>query len=46
MRDKKATEDDDVPVEVLKLLEEDGLNLMTQLINNLYESGEWPKDFI
>jgi hypothetical protein len=29
MRDKKATEDDDVPVEALKLLEDDGLNLMT-----------------
>jgi hypothetical protein len=23
-----------------------GLNLLTQLINNIYESGEWPKDFI
>jgi hypothetical protein len=46
MRDKKATGDDDIPVEVLKLLGEDGLNLMTQLINNVYESGEWPKDFI
>jgi hypothetical protein len=43
MRDKKATGDDDVPVEVLKLLGEDGLNLMTQLINNLHESGEWPR---
>jgi hypothetical protein len=23
----------------------DGLNLLIQLINNIYESGEWPKDF-
>jgi hypothetical protein len=45
MRDKKATEDD-VPVDVLKLLGEDGLRLMTQLINKIYESGEWRKDFI
>jgi hypothetical protein len=45
MRDQKATGDDDVPVEALKLLGDDGLNLVTQLINNIYESGEWPKDF-
>jgi hypothetical protein len=42
--DKKNT-DNGVPVDVLKLLGEDGLKLMTQLINNIYESGEWPKDF-
>jgi hypothetical protein len=45
MRDKMATGDDDVPVEALKLLGDDGLNLLTQLISNIYESGEWPKDF-
>jgi hypothetical protein len=45
MRDKKATGDDDVPVEALKLLGDDGLNLLTQLISNIYERGEWPKDF-
>jgi hypothetical protein len=32
-------------VEALKLLGDDGLNLLTQLINSLYESGQWPKDF-
>jgi hypothetical protein len=45
MRDKKATGDDDEPVEALILLGDDGLNLLTQLINNIYVSGEWPKDF-
>jgi hypothetical protein len=45
MRDKKATGDDDVPVEALELLGDNGLNLLTQLMNNIYESGEWPKDF-
>jgi glycosylphosphatidylinositol transamidase (GPIT) subunit GPI8 len=40
MRDKKATGDDDVPVEALRLLGDGGLNLLTQLINNIYESGE------
>jgi hypothetical protein len=39
MRDKMATGDYDVCVEVLKLLGEDGLRIMTQLINNIYESG-------
>jgi hypothetical protein len=46
MRDKKATGDDDVPGDVLKLLGEDGLKLMTQLINGIYVTGEWPRDFI
>jgi len=45
MRNKKATGDDDVPGDVLKLLGEVGLNLMTKLINNIYETGKWPKDF-
>jgi hypothetical protein len=45
MRDKKATRNDDVPGDVLTLLGEDGLRLMTQLINNIYETGERPKDF-
>jgi hypothetical protein len=45
MRDKRATGADDVPVEALKLLGDDDLNLVTQLISNIYESREWPKDF-
>jgi hypothetical protein len=35
MRDKKSTGDDDVHVEAFKLLGDDGLNLLTQLINNI-----------
>jgi hypothetical protein len=35
MRDKKATGDYDVLVEALKLLGDDALNLMTQLISNI-----------
>jgi hypothetical protein len=42
MRDKKATGDDNVPLDVLRLLGEDGLKLMIQLINNICETGEWP----
>jgi len=46
MRDKEATGDDDAPADVLEMLEEDGVRLLTYLINNIYETGEWPKDFI
>jgi len=46
MRNKKATGDVDVPGDVFKLLGEIGLKIMTKLINTIYETGEWPKDFI
>jgi hypothetical protein len=36
LRDKKATGDDDIPGDVLKLLREDSVKLMTQLINSIY----------
>jgi hypothetical protein len=42
MRNKKATGDDDAPGDVLKLLGESGLKIMTKLINTIYETGEWP----
>jgi hypothetical protein len=45
MRDKRATGDDDVPGDVFKLLG-DGLKLIIQLINSIYVTGEWPRDFI
>jgi hypothetical protein len=45
MRDKKVTGDGGVPGDVLKLLGEDGFRVMTQLINNILENGEWPMDF-
>jgi hypothetical protein len=45
MRNKKATGNDDVLGDVLKLLREGGLKIMMKLINTIYETGEWPKDF-
>ena len=30
---------------MLKLLGEDGLKILTKLINTICETGEWPKDF-
>jgi len=46
MRNKEATGDDDVPAYVLKLLGDSGLKIITKLINTIYETGEWPKDFM
>jgi len=34
-----------LPGDVLKLLSEGGLKIITKLINTTYETGEWPKDF-
>jgi hypothetical protein len=45
MRNKKATGNDDVPGDVIKLLGVGGLKIMTKLINTIYETEEWPKDF-
>jgi hypothetical protein len=39
MRNEKATGD------VLKLMGESGLKIMIKLINTIYKTGEWPKDF-
>jgi len=44
IRNRKAT-GDDVPGDVLKLLGEGGLKILTKLINTVYETREWPKDF-
>ena len=46
MRNKKATEDDNVPGNILKLLGENLLRLMIQLINNICETRQWPNNFI
>ena len=45
MRNRKATGDDDIPGEVLKLLGEGGLKILTKLSNTIYNTGEWPQDF-
>jgi len=45
MRNRKARGDYDVPRDVLKLLGEGVLKILTKLINSIYETGEWPKVF-
>ena len=45
IRNRKATGDDDIPGDVLKLLENGGLKILTKLSNTIYNTGEWPQDF-
>ena len=45
MRNRKVTGDDDIPGDVLRLLGECGLKIMTKLSNTIYKIGEWPQDF-
>ena len=45
MRNRKATGDDDIPGDVLKLLGKGGLKILTKLSNTIYSTGEWPQDF-
>jgi len=46
MRNKKATGDNDIPADVLILLGDGGLKIIMKLINTIYETGEWSKDFM
>jgi ppGpp synthetase/RelA/SpoT-type nucleotidyltranferase len=45
MGDRKAMGYDGARRDVLQLLGESGLRIVTQLINNIYEIAEGPKDF-
>jgi len=45
MRNRKATGDDDMPGDVIKLLGEGGLKISKKLSNTIYNTGEWPQDF-
>ena len=46
MKRGKATGDDEIPVDILKLMGESGIDALTKLINRIYDSGEWPNDFL
>jgi len=45
MRNRKANGDDDMPGDVLKLLGEGGLKILSKLSNTIYHTGEWPQNF-
>ena len=44
MRDRKATGHDDIPGDVLNLLGDGGLKILTKLSNTIYNTGEWPQN--
>jgi hypothetical protein len=46
MRRKKATGDDNIPVDLLKELGDSELKIMTKLVSKIYISGDWPNDFL
>ena len=46
MRRKKATGDDNILVDWLKWLGDRGLKIITALVNKIYMSGDWQKDFL
>jgi hypothetical protein len=46
MKDRKDIGFDEIRGKVLRVLGEEGLRIMTQMISNIYETGEWSKQFI
>jgi len=46
LRDKEATENNDVLVELLKFLGKSSLRLTKQLVKNVRVSGGWSKHFM
>jgi len=46
MRNRNANGVDDIPGDMLKLLGEGGLKILTKLSSTIYNTGEWPQDFI
>lgn len=42
----KAMGPDEIPTEMLKLLDDDGLKRLTELINNIYSTGVIPKEWL
>ena len=46
IRRKKATGDDNISVNLLKELGDSGLKIRSALVNKIYMSGDWPKEFV
>jgi hypothetical protein len=44
MYDRKTAGNYDLPGDVVKLLKEGRLKLLTKHLINIYELGDWPKD--
>ncbi len=46
MKNNKTEGIDEIPAEILKLLEERALDSLTKLCQKIYMTGEWPTDFV
>jgi len=42
----KAVGPDEIPAEIIKLLDENSLSQLEKIFNKIYDSGEYPKDFL
>ncbi|XP_017304472.1 uncharacterized protein LOC108254040, partial [Diaphorina citri] len=46
LNNKKSPGSDSIPAEFLKLLDIDGITLITDIINSIYQTGQIPVDFL
>ena len=46
MKNGKAVGIDEIPIELLRCMGEEGLEEIVKLCNSIYIRGEWPKDFV
>lgn len=46
MKSRKATGVDDLPIEFFKCIRGEGIKELTGMCNKIYNSGEWPEDFV
>lgn len=46
MKTGKATGPDEIPIELIKLFDEDVIDILLDLFNNIYETGEIPKQWL
>lgn len=43
---RKATGPDDIPIEIIKLMEREGKEKLVKLFNDIYNSGKIPEDWL
>ncbi|XP_073841161.1 uncharacterized protein [Musca autumnalis] len=46
LKDKKATGPDEIPSEVLKLIDTSNIELLITLFNHVYDTGQYPADWL
>ncbi|XP_075151162.1 uncharacterized protein LOC142225273 [Haematobia irritans] len=46
LKDKKACGPDEIPSEILKLIDSENMDLLTKLFNNIYDTGQYPQEWL